>query len=421
MAEMREAGLPGPLEDDFFREVETLDLRAEIQNFWSSEKTGRLNRPLREAFEELVERRRLYEILKVEQGPGAARLTLGHMWRLTRLEGRLLLHTFDLARGLWREQALEGITWEGMTWDISGDISGSSRPLDSLEVWPEIEINPLGKAVTGSYKNLISAWVDRVLEALTAEMKPSPPPGAEGGLAAFISSRFAQLPSRVPAQAIHSALHRHILDRELLDLLFPLRRVHDGLVPLSLYLAAQPHEAGLARLSREAPNFPPLLNFIPPASWLRPDLLQDEVLRNANPVFENLSPAALGWLRRAPAEALARFHHCFKTRRYPWTFFAVMAYQVKIKSGDPPLPDYIDIAREVAETMAVLPPRAAWPAGLLETIIEKVWKLFIKFNWRRADPARTARLARHLARRLAAAGAEAESPPAASGPLSLEE
>jgi len=421
MAEMKEAGRPGPLEDHDFKEIETLDLRAEFQNFWSSEKTGRLNRRLREAFEELVERRRLYEILKVEQGPGAARLTLGHMWRLTRLAGQpgLLLQTFDLAQGLWREQALEGITWEGP--DISGDISGSSRPLDSMEVWPEIEINPLGKAVTGSYKNLVSAWLDRVLEALSDEIKPSPPPGAEKGLADFVYRRFAQLPSRVPARAIHSALHRHILDREFLNLLFPLRRGHDGLVPLSLYLAAQPQKAGLARLSRETPDFLPLLNFIPPAFWSRPDLLQDEVLRSASPVFENLSPAALGWLRRAPADALARFHHCFKTRRYPWTFFAVVAYQVKIKSGDPPLPDYLAIARDVAETMAELPPRAAWPAGLLETIIEKVWKLFIKFNWRRADPARTARLARHLARRLAAPGAAPESPPAASGPLSEEE
>ena len=421
MAEMIEAGRPGALPDDFFREVEeTLDLRAEIQNFWSSEKAGRLNRRLREAFEELVEGRRLYEILKVEQGPGAARLTLGHMWRLTRLEGQpnLLLHTFDLAQGLWREQALEGLTWRR-------DISGSIRPFYSMEVrpeevWPEIEISPSGKIVSGSYKNLISAWLAKVRPALTAEIKPGPPPGDEGRLAEFVYRRFAQLPSRVPTRAIHSAFHRHILDREFLNLLFPLRRGHDGLVPLSLYLAARPHEAGLARLSREAPDFLPLLNFIPPAFWSRPDLLQDEVLRRASPVFENLSPAGLGWLRRAPAEALGRFHHCFETYRYPWNFYLWFTGFTKYKPGDL-LASRLAIAQEVAEVMADLSPRATGPAGSPGIIIEKVWKLLLKLNKKKTAPARAGQMARLLARRLAAAGAGADAQPAASGPLSDEE
>jgi hypothetical protein len=67
---------------------------------------------LRRTFEELVERYRLYEILKVERGPGVVRLTLANLWRLTKAEGLrgLILHSFNLIEGQWREQDPAAIT-----------------------------------------------------------------------------------------------------------------------------------------------------------------------------------------------------------------------------------------------------------------------------------------------------------------------
>ena len=67
-----------PIQDNLFQELdEGLDLRTVFQNLWQSKKkVSRLNQHLRRSFEELVERHRLYEILKVEQQPGAVRLSL---------------------------------------------------------------------------------------------------------------------------------------------------------------------------------------------------------------------------------------------------------------------------------------------------------------------------------------------------------
>jgi hypothetical protein len=108
----------------------------------------------------------------------------------------------------------------------------------------------------------------------------------------------------------------------------------------------------LARISRESPNVLPLLNFIPPARWSRRDLLQDKVLRAASPFFKNFSPAALRWLRRAPAETLDSFHFYFDHFK-----------------NDSSANAHLWIFREVAELMAGLPARATEQPELAKEII----------------------------------------------------
>jgi len=134
MTETRPAE-PNP--DSLFKEPDVkLELKEAFKNLWrSKKKAGRLNRRLKEAFEELVERRRLYEILTVEQGPTEARLTLLNLWRLTRAEGRrsLMLHAFDLNTGQWREQAPETIDWQ--------ESAGAYLSRNWSETsWPALEI-----------------------------------------------------------------------------------------------------------------------------------------------------------------------------------------------------------------------------------------------------------------------------------------
>jgi hypothetical protein len=87
-----------------------------------------------------------------------------------------------------------------------------------------------------------------------------------------------------------------------------------GSVFLSQYLDAWRHREDLARISRETPNFVPMLNFISPSSWGKPDLLRDEILRNSGPAFKDVPAGALRWLRKAPAETLGILHWCYKSR-----------------------------------------------------------------------------------------------------------
>jgi hypothetical protein len=176
------------------------------------------------------------------------------------------------------------------------------------------------------------------------------------------------------------------------ELLSLLHRRHADLVPLSYHLAT----ADLARINRESPNFPPLLNFIPPAWWARRDLLQDKVLRTAGLVFKDISPAGLRWLRRAPAETLICFYHSFEETKQ----------QEKKSEADSGL---LSIVGEVAEVMAGLPPQAAGQPELAALVIKSVWRLLLNINKinSKPDPVLIHRLVRLLARHLTATWAGA--------------
>jgi len=156
----------------------------------------------------------------------------------------------------------------------------------------------------------------------------------------------------------------------------------------------------LARISRESPNILPLLNFIPPAWWPRLDLLQDKVLRAASPVFKNFSPAALRWLRRAPAETLASFHHC---------------YEKFIAERDEEEEDQPHVAGEVARLMADLPPRVTEQPELAETVMAYYLDLLdyvIEWgpSWSPADMVLINRLLRLQARHIVALWDSSENP-----------
>jgi hypothetical protein len=355
-----------PIQDNFSQELDVCDslyLKAAFENLQPSKnKADRFNRRLRQAFEYLVERHRLYEILKIERRPGAVRLTLANLWRLTRLEGQpgLLLHTFDLAEGCWREQDPEAITWRKLE-------HGLRRPKGAETVWPDLETSFQEKpAGSDLFKNIMVAWLEKVRPVLSDGIKPSLPPGEEERFAAFIFHRLVNLPSILSAGVIDNAIKCRIWCRE-----FPLFS-QDIQSSLSRHLAAQ--SADLARLSREAPNCLPLLNFIPPAWWSRRDLLQDKVLRAAGPFFKSISPAGLRWLRRAPAEILDNFHRYFKG-------FPLYSFEE----------DRLSIAREVVEVMAGLPPQEADRPDFAETVFELSWHLLTGLREINPQPDQTLR------------------------------
>ena len=384
-----------PIQDGFFQELEgTLDLRSDFQSLWQSkDKAGRFDHRLRQGFEELVERCRLYEILKVEKRPWAVRLTLANMWRLTRLEDQpgLLFHTFDLVEGRWHEQDPEAITWRKRE-------HGLRPPQASNSIWPDLEISYEanfmgGQAGPGLFENLMVAWLEKLRPALSGGIRPSLAPGEEGWFAVFIFRRLVNLPSSDPARAIDSALRRHIWrwdEPEARSSRVPLRHPPDIRNRLSRHLADQ--SADLARINQETPNFLPLLHFIPPAWWSRRDLLQDKVLRAAGPIFKNISPAGLRWLRRAPAETLSCFHHYFERDKdyFPKKYIPEAAL--------------LSTAGKVIEIMAGLGPQVAGQTELFEIVINRVWRLLRKLNGinPKPDPLLGDRLVRLLTRHIMA-------------------
>ena len=359
-----------------------MDLRSEFQEIWSSKKAARLDRRLSEAFLDLVEGRRLYEILKMERRPGAVRLTLANMWRLIRLEDPrgLLFHTFDLAEGRWREQVPEGITWRKRE-------HGSRRPNSGESIWPDLDDSYLClESSPALFKNIIAAWLANVRRALNGLIKPSLAPGEEERFAGFMFQRLVRLPSKYYSEAIHSALSRHIWGQATFPQLSERQR------QLSRQLAAQ--SADLARISRESPNILPLLNLIPPASWPRRDLLQDQVLRAVIPVFKNFSPAGLRWLRRAPTETLASFCRYFEKFKCHWA------------TDERP-----ETAREVAELMAALPPQATERPEVAETVMDCSLRLLHKISANRPyRPPVRERLLRLQARHIMARWDLSENP-----------
>ena len=382
-----------PIPDHFLGERKnSLDLRNEFQDFCSmAEKFGYLGRPLRPAFDNLVQRHRLYEIIKVEERPGALRLILAHMWRLTRLEGHpgLLLHTFDLAQGRWREQAPEAITWH--KWE-------QGLPNSAESIWPDLRETGYQreKAGPGLFKNIMAAWLAKVRPALRVEVKPSLDPGEEEWLAHLLFFRWSvSLPAERRSGLIGSALNCYIW--EPLASLFPMSR--DIQPSPSEVLAAQ--LADLARIKRESPKAWPLLFFIPSAWWPRRDLWQDKVLRAASPVFENLSPAGLRWLRRAPAETLVYFRQCFVEVKNEWS--------VEEQPG---------VAKEVAELMASLPPQATEQPELAKAVMASCLELLDCFKemdpfleeWTPARQVLQDRLLRLQARHIVALWEPGENP-----------
>jgi hypothetical protein len=147
--------------------VGSLDLRADFQKLLKVSKNEANPAPdLLNGCQELVEKYRLYEVLKVEKRPGYVRLTFANLWRVTRFEGRpgfvlpgFFLHTFDLAEGQWREEDdLEAIIWRKC--DHFGKLGGEQwrhlpRVLAPL-VWPDLEIVKFHPA-RGRF-NLSSLW-----------------------------------------------------------------------------------------------------------------------------------------------------------------------------------------------------------------------------------------------------------------------
>jgi len=379
-----------PIQEGLFKELDGgLDLRSEFQSLWqSTKKLGRFNPHLRRGFENLVERHRLHEILKIEQQPGAVRLTLANLWRLTRLEGRpgLLLHTFDLAEGHWREQDQKVITWFKR-----GDALLVYHH-HSWNIWPEIYC----QRERFQWKIILTVWLNTLCPVLRNGIKLYLAPGDEERFAGYIFRRLSQLPREFTGRVIDAAFQRHIWNPELLSLLFPLRRRRGSRVPLSFYLAAQAHKEDLTRINRESPDFMPLLNLIPPAWWSRRDLLQDKVLRAAGHFFTNFSPAGLRWLRRAPAETL----DCFQD------FFSI-----ELAKGDRFSISYLlSTAEELAEVMASLPPRAVGRPEFAETAIELFRCLLLKIGagFPTPDPILARRLVRLLARHITARWAACE-------------
>jgi len=203
-----------PLQGCFLGEPQkSLDLRADFQDFWSLEESSRrLGRPLRQAFENLVERHRLYELIKAEEQPGAVRLTLANMWRLSRPEGAgLLWHTFDLAEGRWREEG--AITWRGR-----GD--GLTRPNSAESIWPDFRETRYRReeAGPGLFKNIMAAWLEKVRPALRGEVKPSLAPGEEEWFAHLFFRWSVNLPADHRSRVIDSALNDHLWRGEGLPL-----------------------------------------------------------------------------------------------------------------------------------------------------------------------------------------------------------
>ena len=335
----------------------SLDLRADFQDFWLLEESSRLGRSLRQAFENLVERHRLYEIIKVEERPRAVRLTLAHMWRFTRLEGHpgLILHTFDLAQGRWREQDPAAITWRRPE-------QGVRRPNIAETIWPALESSyGPGRAGPGLFKNIMAAWLEKVRPALRGEVKPGLAPVEEEGLAHLFFRWSVNLPADYRSGVIDSVLNGYIWNREAWTSLFPLRRPDN--IRLSQVLEAQSED--LVRIKRESPKAWKLLNFIPSTWWPRRDLLQDRVLRAASPLFANFSPAGLRWLRRAPAETLHYFRLCLEKVEKGWAGL------------EQPM-----VASVVAELMAALPPRATEQPELAEAVMVSFLRLLNDiFEW----------------------------------------
>ena len=336
---------------------ERLDMRKDLLNFFRRKtKVNRLNHFLMQAFLGLVKRYRLYEILKVEHGPGEVRLTLGNLWRLTRLEGqkKLTAHTFDLKQGQWREQDPATITWR--KYEQRYGIN-SPQPTNEI-IWPLIDIHCQdNKNVANLYFTLRCAWLETILSALGEGPKKD-----AAKLSDFIFRRLVQLPSKIPSQVVNSALHRHILTPELLSALFPLRPYHDRRIPLSLYLTAQPYSEALERMRKETPHLMPLLNFIPPESWARPDLMQDQILRAIGPFFRQMSARALRWMRRAPAETLGYFYQFFMK---------------KIEERRGSEMDLLATAGELVDVLASLSPQATSQPKLQELLIGRVWPFIL--------------------------------------------
>jgi hypothetical protein len=300
------------------------------------------------------------------------------MWRLTRLEGRpgVILHTFDLAGGYWQEHDPEVITWRKYE-------HGLRRAQDSEIIWTDLEISYLrGEAVPGIFKNMMVAWLEKVRHALSKEMKPELPSGEEERFAFFISRRLGALPSSYMAKEIDSALRQRIWDQEALTSKFPLRKPPSVQISLSRELATQ--SADLARINRESPNFLPLLDFISPTWWSRRDLLQNKVLRAANPLFKDFSNAGLRWLRRVQKDDLSYFNFLFDDGKEDGHSDAYL----------------YSTAKEMAEVMVGLSPQAAGLSELTGPIMGLVWRLLLKLNniMPKPDPLLAHRLPRFLAR-----------------------
>ena len=378
---MTEKNRPSPAQDDW-ELIEIIERREDFEKILAvSRKAARLNPKLKNDFQAVIERFRLYEILKVERGPGKARLTLANLWRLTRAEGRLTLHSFDLEAGQWREQAPESIIWR--------ESDGISPERNWSETcWPVMAI-PYQPA---HYKNLLAAWLGKIISRLQglkiADLPATWWSDAEG-FNDYVFRRVRHLPPNEPAQVIDSALRRHIWERELMDLLFTSRFFpprDDNEVQLSLYLTARANREALARINRETPNLPPLLNLVAPEAWSRPDLWQDRVLRASGPIFSRMSAGALRWLRRAPAPVLDSFRHFLEKAQ---------------KEGRLPL-EYLPVAAgRLAEVLAGLPPPRA-DGQPLELLMAAVWNLLRLLINDQPDSLLVTRLARLLARHILA-------------------
>ena len=322
--------------------VELIERREDFEKLLAvSQKAARLNPKLKKDFQAVIVKFRLYEILKVERGPGKSRLTLANLWRLSRHENRpglfpeafdpaeVTLEAFDLAEGVWKEEDPGEIHWINVRHPWRDNFYRRIRHLRLGPcIWPDLCIeetpsreNPI------SYFNLLAGLTVKIFRVLGIEylehyddlsgldvlvnsllgrftkLSRSAAIGRAYVLARSFSGRVRKLPYKQPSRALQAALGRHVLDDEVLSLARLMRKdIH-----LSDYLKARAQRKHLARLARETPDFMPVLDLIPCEWWARRDLLRDKVLRFTNPIFKYASAAGLRWLRRASAKALGHF------------------------------------------------------------------------------------------------------------------
>jgi len=411
---MTETYRPSPVQDDW-ELVELIERREDLAKLLAvSQKAARLNPKLKKDFQAVIEKFRLHEILKVEGGPGKVRLTLANLWRLSRCENRpglfpeaydpaaVTLQAFDLGEGVWKEEDPDEIRWIECLNPWCGKIHWEIGYFGGPYIWPELGIEDTpGRIVTNPYFNLLSGLAIKIFRVLGIQsyddagndhdwaasllgrftkLRRSATISRAHVFAQSLFNRFTKLPYKQPSRLISAALRQYILDDEVLSLVRLTRQDID----FSDYLEVRAQRKHLARLTRETPNFLPVLKLIPCEWWTRRDLLRDKVLRVTNPVFKYVSAAGLRWLRRAPVKAIGAL-----VKDYPHGYL-----------GDRPWAEF------VIEVMAELSP---WPGGafgescqtaVIDQTMDLGFCLLISENTIQVEPVSARRLVRTLARHI---------------------
>jgi len=399
---MTETERPSPARDDW-ELIELIERREDFEKLLAvSRRAAGLNPKLKKDFQAVIEERRLYEILKVERGPGKVRLTLANSWRLSRYENRpglfpeafdpaaVTLQAFDLADGDWKEQALGEIYWEHCL-EPWGDNFSWRTIEDYSIIWPNLVLRYHPGVDSLAYYSLLRGLALKILIGFADDLTRAYLNGYEPDVAAHVfASRYSELPYKQTARAIEGILHRYILDEDVLSLT---RLIYGNKeICLSHYLAAAAKRKHLARLARETPAFMPVVDLIPCDWWARRDLLRDKILRVTNPAFQYLSGAGLRWLRRTPAKILRalgrKFYADANRKYYRWAAFVI-------------------------EVMAELSP---WPGGAYwescqAEVIDGAMRLGYRFSREEenkvgVDPVSARRLVRILARHILNLAAE---------------